>query len=149
MMVPSRSICTSWACSLSSSAAYRSCRAGNEAEELKLTPARTDARAIAWFGTKDPLAAEKSRKAFQQIANKPRHALEKHSRPSTAANARFVPWPHVQVVIDQLEALKGEFDQTAQRFIADYAKLRADWRAKHHGIPAERYSLATALPAKI
>jgi hypothetical protein len=38
---------------------YWSCRAGNDADELDLTPDRIDARAIASFGTKDLLDPEK------------------------------------------------------------------------------------------
>ena len=66
---------------------YWSCRAGNDPDELDLTPDRIDARAIASFGTKDLLDPEKTRKRFQAIEKKARHALERHSRPFTAAGA--------------------------------------------------------------
>ena len=81
---------------------YWSCRAGNDPDELELTPDRIDARAIASFGTKDLLDPARTRKVFQQIEKKARHALEKHSRPFMAANAHFVPWNHVQVELPEL-----------------------------------------------
>jgi hypothetical protein len=127
---------------------YWSCRAGNEAEELNLTPDRIDAKAIASFGTKDLLDPTKTRKMFQQIEKKARHVLEKHSRPFAAANAHFVPWPHVQAVIEQLETLKAEFDQAVNMFLAEYATLRAQWQAVHADIPNASYPSPMALPAK-
>jgi hypothetical protein len=127
---------------------YWSCRAGNEAEELDLTPDRIDAKAIASFGTKDLLDPTKTRKVFQQIEKKARHVLEKHSRPFAAANAHFVPWPHVQTVIEQLETLTAEFDQAVNTFLAEYATLRAQWQAQHADIPNASYPSPMALPAK-
>lgn len=127
---------------------YWSCRAGNDADELDLTADRIDAKALASFGTKDLLDPEKTRKVFQQIEKKARHALEKHSRPFAAANARFVPWDHVHDVIEQLEALKAEFDEAAQRFLAEYAQLRAEWQNQHPEIPDACYPLPMALSQK-
>ena len=127
---------------------YWSCRAGNDADDLELTPDRIDARAIASFGTKDLLDPTKTRKRFQHIEKKARHALEKHSRPFAAAAAHFVPWNHVQTVIEQLEALRAEFDETTQQFLADYSSLRAEWQSQHPEIPDVCYPLPMALPAK-
>jgi hypothetical protein len=127
---------------------YWSCRAGNDADELNLTPDRIDARAIASFGTKDLLDPEKTRKRFQAIEKKARHALEKCSRPFAAANAHFVPWNQVQTVIEQLEALQKEFDEAVQQFIADYPQLRADWQILHPEIPDACYPLPFALSGK-
>ncbi len=70
---------------------YWPCRAGNDPDELDLSQDRIDAKAIASFGTKDLLDPVETRKVFQQIEKKARHALEKHSRPFTAANAHSVP----------------------------------------------------------
>lgn len=127
---------------------YWSCRAGNDPDELDLTPDRIDARAIASFGTKDLLDPETTRKRFQAIEKKARHTLEKHSRPFAAASAHFVPWNHVQTVIDQLEALKVEFDGVVEQFIANYPALRAEWQALHPDIPDGCYPLPLALPGK-
>ncbi len=127
---------------------YWSCRAGNDADDLELSSDRIDAKAIASFGTKDLLDPIMTRKRFQQIEKKARHALEKHSRPFAAANAHFVPWNHVQAVIEQLEALRTEFDEATQQFIAAYPALRAEWQALHPGIPDACYPLPMALPAK-
>jgi hypothetical protein len=127
---------------------YWSCRAGNEPDELDLTADRISAKALASFGTKDLLDPEQTRKVFQQIEKKARHALEKLSRPFAAANAHFVPWPHVQAVIEQLESLKAEFDAAAQQFLADYATLRTTWQAQHPEIPDACYPLPLALPGK-
>jgi hypothetical protein len=127
---------------------YWSCRAGNDAEELDLTPDRIDAKAIASFGTKDLLDPARSRKLFQQIEKKARHALERHSRPFTAANAHFVPWNHVQTVIEQLEGLRAEFGQAVQEFLADYSNLRAEWQAQHPEIPDACYPLEIDLPSR-
>ena len=77
---------------------YWTCRAGNDAAELELSPDRIEAKAIASFGTKDLLDPEKTRKLFSQLEKKARHVLEKHSRPFAAANAHFVPWQHAQTV---------------------------------------------------
>jgi len=71
---------------------YWSCRAGNDPDELDLTPDRITARAIASFGTKDLPDPEKTRKIFQQLEKKARHVLDKHSRPLGAASAHFVQW---------------------------------------------------------
>ncbi len=127
---------------------YWSCRAGNDADDLDLSPDRIDANAIASFGTKDLLDPEKTRKRFQHVEKQARHALEKHSRPFAAANAHFVPWNHVQTVIEQLEALQAEFDETTQQFIAAYPALRAEWQARHPEIPDACYPLPMALPTK-
>jgi len=86
---------------------YWSCRAGNDPDELDLTPDRIDAKALASFGTKDLLAPDQTHKRFQQIEKKARHVLEKHSRPFAAANAHFVPWPHVQRVKPQSGGLQS------------------------------------------
>jgi len=85
---------------------------------------------------------------FQQIEKKARHVLDKHSRPFAAANAHFVPWGSVQTVIEQLEALKAEFDEAAAQFLADYPTLRAEWQAQHPEIPDACYPLPMALPQK-
>ena len=127
---------------------YWSCRASNDPDELDLTPDRIDARAIASFGTKDLLDPTKTRKRFQAIEKKARHILEKHSRPFAAANAHFVPWNQVQAVVEQLEALKAEFDQAVQQFLADYPSLRIEWQSKHPEIPEACYPLPMALPGK-
>lgn len=127
---------------------YWTCRAGNDAADLALTPDRIDAKAIASFGSKDLLDPEKSRKLFQQIEKKARHALEKHSRPFAAANAHFVPWNFVQSVIEQLETLRKEFDQAVEQFITDYPTLSAEWQALHAEIPSCCYPLQMALPDK-
>ncbi len=127
---------------------YWSCRAGNDPDDLELTPDRIDAKAIASFGTKDLLDPVKTRKQFQQIEKKARHALEKHSRPFAAANAHFVPWSHVQTVIQQLETLRAELDEAIQGFLADYLNLRTKWQAQHQEIPDACYPLVMALPAK-
>jgi hypothetical protein len=127
---------------------YWSCRAGNDADELNLTPDRIDARAIASFSTKDLLDPEKTRKRFQAIEKKARHALEKCSRPFAAANAHFVPWNQVQAVIEQLETLQKEFDEAVQQFIADYPQLRTDWQILHPEIPDACYPLPFALSGK-
>ena len=127
---------------------YWSCRAGNDPDELNLSADRIDARAIASFGTKDLLNPEKTRKIFQGIEKKARHALEKHSRPFTAANAHFVPWPHVQAVIEQLETFKKEFDKAAEQFLADYPSLRSEWQAQHPEVPDACYPLPMMLPGK-
>ena len=73
---------------------YCPCRAGNDPQDLELTPDRIDARAVASFGTKGLLDPDKTRKIFRQIEKKARHVLEKHSRPFAAANAHFVAWNH-------------------------------------------------------
>jgi hypothetical protein len=127
---------------------YWSCRAGNEPDELELTPDRIDARAIASFGSKELLDPAKTRKVFQQIEKKARHALEKHSRPFAAANAHFVPWNQVESVIAQLEALKIDFDQAVQHFLAEFPALRAEWQTQHSKIPDACYPLPLALPGK-
>jgi hypothetical protein len=127
---------------------YWSCRAGNEADALELTPDRIDAWAIASFGTKDLLDRAKTRKVFQQLEKKARHALEKHSRPFAAANAHFVPWNQIETVIGQLEALKVEFDAAAQEFLAAYPALRAAWQAQHAEIADACYPLPLGLPGK-
>jgi hypothetical protein len=127
---------------------YWSCRAGNDPDDLELDQGRIDAKAIASFGTKDLLDPTKTRKVFQQIEKKARHTLEKHSRSFAAANAHFVPWNHVQVVIEHLEQLRTEFDAAVQKFIADYQNLRAEWQSQHPEIPDGCYPLQMALPAK-
>ena len=127
---------------------YWSCRAGNDPDELDLTQDRINAKALASFGTKDLLDPQKTRKVFQQIEKKARHVLDKHSRPFTAANAHFVPWNHVQTVIEQLESLRAEFDQAVQQFLADYPPLRSEWQAQHPEIPSGCYPLEMALQPK-
>ena len=127
---------------------YWSCRAGNDLDDFDLTPDEITRKAIASFGTKDLLDPAKTRKVFQQIEKKARHLLDKHSRPFTAANAHFVPWNNVQTVIEQLEALKTEFDNAVAQFLSDYSKLRAGWQAQHPEIPGACYPLPTALPQK-
>ncbi len=127
---------------------YWSCRSGNDPDELDLSQDRINAKALASFGTKDLLDPTKTRKVFQQIEKKARHALEKHSRPFAAANAHFVPWSHVEAIIEQLEALKAEFDGVVEQFIAEYATLRADWQAQHPEIPDVCYPMPMALPEK-
>jgi len=127
---------------------YWSCRAGNEPDELELTPDRIDARAIASFGTKDLLDPDQTRKRFQQLEKKARHALEKHSRPFAAASAHFVPWNQVQAVISQLEAIRTEFDAAVQQFLSEFPKLRSHWQNQHTEIPDACYPLPLALPGK-
>jgi hypothetical protein len=127
---------------------YWSCRAGNDLDDFGLIPDEITRKAIASFGTKDLLDPAKTRKVFQQVEKKARHVLDKHSRPFTAANAHFVPWNHVQTVIEQLEGLKKEFDDAVQQFLADYPKLRADWQAQHPEIPDACYPLPMALAQK-
>ncbi len=127
---------------------YWSCRAGNDADDLKLDPQDIDSKAIASFGTKDLLDPALTRKKFQTVEKKARHCLEKHSRPFAAANARFVPWKCVQSVIAELEACRTEFDQLVGTFLAEYAKLRADWQLQHPGIPDGAYPSELQLPQK-
>ncbi|MBU0641525.1 MAG: DUF3150 domain-containing protein [Planctomycetes bacterium] len=127
---------------------YWSCRVGNDPDDLELSQDRIDAKAIASFSTKGLLDPEKTRKVFQQIEKRARHALEKHSGSFAAANAHFVPWNHVQTVIEQLETFRAEFDRAVQQFLSDYACLRADWQAQHPEIPDACYPLPVALPAK-
>ena len=127
---------------------YWSCRASNEAGELNLTDDRISAKAIASFGTKDLLDPEETRKKFQQVEKKARHALEKLSRPFSAANAHFVPWNQVQAVISQLEELKAEFNSVVQQFLDDYPQLCSKWRAEHPDIPGSCYPPCYELPFK-
>ncbi|MBN2446224.1 MAG: hypothetical protein JXO22_05845, partial [Phycisphaerae bacterium] len=127
---------------------YWTARAGNDADDLDLSQDRIDAKAIASFGTKDLLDPERTRQVFQKIEKRARHALEKHSRPFAAAGAHFVPWNHVQTVIEQLESLRGEFDDAVQQFLASYATLRAAWQAQHPEIPDACYPLPMALPGR-
>ena len=127
---------------------YWSCRAGNDPDDLDLSQDRIDAKAIASFGSKDLLDPAATRKVFQAIEKKARHVLEKHSRPFAAANAHFVPWNQVQTVIEQLEALRAEFEEAVQRFLADYSTLRAQWQAQHPEIPEACYPLPMALPGR-
>ena len=125
---------------------FWSCRAGNDPDELDLTSDRIDAKAIASFGTKDLLDPQKTRKQFQTLEKKARHALEKHSRPFAAANAHFVPWNLVQAVIDELQLLRIQFDDTVFEFLNKYPVLRAEWQSKHFDIPDACYPLPMALP---
>jgi hypothetical protein len=118
---------------------YWSCRAGNDANDFNLSPDDVALRAIASFGTKDLLDPEKTRKVFQQIEKKARHALERHSRPFTAAGAHFVPWSRVQPVIEQLEGSRAEFDQAVEQFLHHYPALRAHWQAAHPDLPDAFY----------
>ena len=67
---------------------YWTCRAGNDADELDLTADRIQAKALASFGSKDLLDPAKTRKVFQQLEKKARHALEKCSRPFAAPNCK-------------------------------------------------------------
>ena len=127
---------------------YWSCRAGNDLDDFDLTPVEITRKAIASFGTKDLLDPGKTRKVFQQIEKKARHVLDKHSRPFIAANAHFVPWNHVQTVIERLEAIKAEFGVAVAQFLADYATLRADWQSQHKDIPDACYPLPMAVPQK-
>src|SRR5262245_11339891 len=124
---------------------FWSCRAGNEAQELALTPQQINAKAISSFGSKDLLDPEQTRKVFQQIEKKARHALEKHSRPFAAASAHFVPWQHAGTVIEELERCQNEFAEATKRFLDRYDALRADWQAEHPGIPEACYPLALDL----
>ena len=127
---------------------YWSCLAGNDPDELELTPDRIDARAIASFGTKDLLDPDPTRKRFQQLEKKARHALEKSSRPFAAASAHFVPWNQVESVIQQLETIKTEFNKAVDRFIADYPMLRSHWQSQHPEIPDSCHPPPMALPGK-
>ena len=127
---------------------YWSCRASNDPDELNLTDDRISAKAIASFGTKDLLDPEKTRKKFQQVEKKARHALEKLSRPFSAASAHFVPWNQVQTVISQMEELKAEFDSLVQQFLDDYPELCKEWRLEHPDIPGSCYPSSMDLPGK-
>jgi hypothetical protein len=120
-------------------ASYWSCRAGNEAEELNLSPTEVESRAIASFGSKDLVDPEQGRKVFQQIEKRARHQLDKYSRPFPAAAAHFVPWDHVPALIDALQELKAEFDAAADTFLTQYPVLRADWQAAHPDVPDGAY----------
>lgn len=120
-------------------ASYWSCRAGNEADEFRLSPGEIESRAIASFGSKDLLDPEKGRKVFQQIEKRARHQLEKFSRPFPAAAAHFVPWDHVPALIDALQELKGEFDAVVDSFLLEYPGLRAQWQAAHPDVPDAAY----------
>ena len=125
-----------------------SCRAGNDADELQLSTDEINSKAIASFGSKDLLDPELTRKKFQAIEKKARHALDRSSRPFAAANARFVPWTCVESVIEQLEALRSEFDSIVAQFLADYGDLRVAWLAEHPGIPDGAYPSEVQLPEK-
>ena len=127
---------------------YWSCRAGNDADELQLSDDDITSKAIASFGSKDLLNPELTRKKFQAIEKKARHALERSSRPFAAANARFVPWTCVESVIEQLEACRNEFDSIVAQFLADYGDLRAAWQDEHPGIPDGAYPSEVQLPEK-
>ncbi len=127
---------------------YWSCRGSNDADDLNLTDDRILAKAIASFGTKDLLDPDVTRKRFQQLEKRARHALEKHSRPFAAANAHFVPWGQVQTVIAELEALKAEFDETVQQFLNDYPLLRMHWRKEHPELPTDCYPSVVALSGR-
>ena len=101
-------------------ASYWSCRIGNEPQDFHLSPHEVESKAIASFGSKELIDPDKGRKVFQQIEKRARHQLGKYSRPFPAANAHFVPWDHVPELIDQLQALKAEFDQAVEGFLAQY-----------------------------
>jgi hypothetical protein len=118
---------------------YWSCRISNEPQEFNLSNDEIESKAIASFGSKDLIDPEKGRKIFQQIEKKARHQLAKFSKPFPAANAHFVPWDHVPVLIDTLESLKAEFEEAAAGFINKYPQLRADWQAAHPDVPDALY----------
>ncbi len=118
---------------------YWTCKAGNEANELNLSPSAISAKAIASFGTKDLIDPEKGRKVFQQIEKKARHELARYSRPFPAANAHFVPWVHVPALVEKLEQFRVEFATAAKKFIADYPDLRTGWQNAHPEIPNSVY----------
>jgi CDGSH-type Zn-finger protein len=81
---------------------YWSCRAGNAPSKPDLTHDRIDAKAITSFGTKDSLDREKTRKRFQVIEKKARHAAghagtgshrlaERHHRRPSACRPQSCP----------------------------------------------------------
>lgn len=124
---------------------YWGCRVRNNAEDLELTADQLDRKAVASLGTRNLLAPDKTRKLFQHIEKKARHALEKLSRPFAAANAHFVPWNQVQSLIEQLEAIKAEFDCATREFLNTYPTLRDEWVAEHPGLSASQYPSVTEL----
>ena len=118
---------------------YWTCKAGNDAGELGLSPDQINAQAIATFGTKDLVDPDRGRKIFQQIEKRARHELFKYSRPFPAANAHFVPWDRAANLIETLEGLRGQYDQAINQFLADYPQLRSAWRKAHPKIPESVY----------
>lgn len=124
---------------------YWTCKAGNEANELNLSPSAISAKAIASFGTKDLIDPEKGRKVFQQIEKKARHELSRYSRPFAAANAHFVPWEHLPALVEKLEQYRVEFAAATEQFIADYPELRTGWQTAHPEIPSSVYPQAWEL----
>ncbi len=124
---------------------YWTCKSGNDANELNLSPSAISAKAISSFGTKDLIDPEKGRKVFQQIEKKARHELARYSRPFPAANAHFVPWEHVPALVEKLEQFRAEFSQAAEKFIADYPELRTGWQTAHLEIPNSVYPQAWEL----
>jgi hypothetical protein len=129
-------------------ASYWSCRIGNEAHDFNVSTHEIESKAIASFGSKELIDPEKGRKAFQQIEKKARHELAKYSKPFPAASAHFVPWEHAPELIKKLEALKAEFDQASEDFLALYPQLRADWQAEHPDVPDAAYPALSNLRKK-
>jgi len=127
---------------------YWSCRIGNEPQDFHLSPHEVESKAIASFGSKELVDPDKGRKVFQQIERRARHQLGRYSRPFPAANAHFVPWDHVPELIDQLQALKAEFDQAVEDFLTQYPQLRAEWQSQHPDIPDMAYPAAWDLRKK-
>jgi hypothetical protein len=127
---------------------YWSCRIGNEPEDFNLSDAEMQERGIASLGTRELIDPAKSRKQFQHLEKKARHALARYSRVFPAAGAHFVPWPRVSELVEQLQAIKTEFDQAVEHFLADYPKLRAEWQSQHTEIPDACYPLPTVLGDK-
>lgn len=74
--------------------------------------------------------------------------MGKYSKPFPAANAHFVPWDHVPELIDQLQALKAEFDQAVEDFLTQYPQLRAEWQTQHPDVPDAAYPAAWDLRKK-
>lgn len=120
-------------------ASYWSCRIGNEPQDFNLSAYEMESKAIASLGCKDLIDPVKARKVFQQIEKRARHELSKYSRPFPAANAHFVPWEHVPELIEKLEALKAEFEQATEDFLAQYPELRSEWQAAHPDVPNAVY----------
>lgn len=120
-------------------ASYWSCKAGNDAGELGLSPDRINAQAIATFGTKDLVDPDRGRRVFQLIEKRARHELSKYSRPFPAANAHFAPWDQAADLIETLDGLRGQYDQAIDQFLADYPQLRSAWRKAHPKIPESVY----------
>ena len=51
-------------------------------------------------------------------------------------------------LIDELQALKAEFDQAVEDFLLQYPQLRAEWQFEHSDVPDAAYPAAAELRKK-